>query len=140
VRATLTRTVGNDLSQLAALAECVETFGEQHGLPPATLFAASLAVEEMVSNVMKYGYDDKDPHDIDLSLALDDSRLLIVITDDSRPFDPLAAPTPDTSIPLADRTIGGLGIYLVRKNVSDMRYRRENGRNVLEIDIELPKK
>jgi serine/threonine-protein kinase RsbW len=138
VHATLTRTVHNNLAELAPLAECVELFGEQNGLAPATLFAANLAIEEMVSNVMKYGYDDHDPHEIELSLSVDDSRLLIVISDDSRPFDPLAVPTPDTSIPLADRTIGGLGIYLVRKNTSEMRYRRENGRNVLEITIDLP--
>lgn len=137
---TLTRTLRNDLAELGPLAAAVESYCEQHDLPPPVIFAANLVVEEMVSNVIKYGYDDEGPHEIEVSIGVNADRVVITVADDGHPFDPLAAPTPDTSVPLADRTVGGLGIHLVRKNVTSMRYRREANRNVLEMVIDRAEK
>jgi serine/threonine-protein kinase RsbW len=137
VERTLTHTLTNQLAELGPLADAVNAFVEGHDLSPAVGFAANLAIEEMVSNIIKYGYDDKTRREITVVLALTDTRLKITIGDDSRPFDPLAEPMPDTNVPLADRSVGGLGIYLVRKSVREMRYTRKDGRNTLDIEIDL---
>ena len=57
----------------------------------------------------------------------------ITLTDSGVPFDPLQKPDPDTSLPAEEREIGGLGIFLVKKTMDDVIYRREDGRNLLTI-------
>ena len=57
----------------------------------------------------------------------------VVFSDEGIPFDPLAQQAPDTSLPLMDRPVGGLGIFLVKKTMDAVEYRHENGRNILTI-------
>ena len=59
--------------------------------------------------------------------------LAIEIADDGRAFDPLQAPAPDIGASLQDRAMGGLGIYLVRKTMDTVAYRRQDGRNVVTL-------
>ena len=60
-------------------------------------------------------------------------RLVLTFSDDGVPFDPIAAKTPDTSAPLEQREIGGLGIHLVRNLIDEASYERKLGRNVLTL-------
>lgn len=53
------------------------------------------------------------------------------VEDNGRPFNPLEAPTPDVNMSVADRPVGGLGIYLVRRVMDGLEYRRQQGKNVL---------
>lgn len=126
-----TFTVANHLSEIARAAELVEAFGREHGIPERALFDVNLSLDEILTNIVSYGYDDDFEHRIVVRLALVPGGLRVEVEDDGRPFDPLAVPEPDIMAPVEDRPIGGLGLCLVRKLMSDLAYERRNGRNVL---------
>ena len=90
-------------------------------------------MDELLTNTISYGYDDDEEHRIDLSLRLEGGTLVVEIADDGRAFDPLQAPEPDLGASLEERAVGGLGIYLVRKTMDGVAYRREGGRNVVTL-------
>ena len=69
----------------------------------------------------------------DSTSQLNDSQLRIEIRDDGIPFDPLAHPEPDTSIPLEEKPIGGLGILMARKSMDDISYERRDSENILTL-------
>ena len=125
-------TLVNQLSEVAKLAPFVEAFGVAEGLDREVVFNINLALDEVVTNVIRYGHeDDGREHPIVVRLALDGGVLTAEVEDDGRAFNPLEAPAPDLNASIDDRGIGGLGIYLVRSVMSSVEYRREDGRNVL---------
>ena len=94
-------------------------------------FLASLAIEELVTNCIGYGYDDSKDHMIDIVLTVDDGAMRIEVIDDGRPFNPLEAPEPDMSLAMKDRPIGGLGIHLMRELADEATYERRDCTNRL---------
>ena len=123
----------NDLRAVAGAAEKIDAFCAEHGLREEISFEVNLAVDELLTNTISYGYHDDGEHRIDLSLRLQGGTLIVEIADDGRAFDPLQAPEPDLGAPLEKRNVGGLGIYLVRKTMDGVAYRREGGRNVVTL-------
>ena len=123
----------NDLEQIVDAAARIDAFCARHGLAEEIAFEVNLAVDELVTNTISYGYDDDGEHRIELVLRLEDGALVIEIADDGRAFDPLQAPAPDIGASLQDRAIGGLGIYLVRETMDGVTYRRQDGRNVVTL-------
>ena len=126
----------NDSSELGRLAEAVEQFSEQNELPPETSFELQLCLEELVLNIVNYGFDVAEEHDIrvDLEMKSEPRVLTVRIVDDGREFNPLTeVDEPDLEASLEDRAVGGLGVFLVRKLMDDVSYRREDGRNHLTL-------
>jgi len=132
---SLSQTVGNTLTALPPLMTTVNRFLDQHTVPREAIFRINLAIEEIVTNIIKYGYDDTDFHAIKVFLALFPDTIRLQLEDDGHPFDPLQAPEPDIHVPLDQRKVGGLGLLLVRDIVGRIAYRRENAPNILEMDI-----
>ncbi len=130
-------TLANSLAELPRFNATVQAFLESHATPPAGIFAAHLVIEEMVTNIIKYGYDDSLSHEMTVTLTRDPGQLTIRIEDDGHEFNPLTAPPPDTSPQLEKRKIGGLGIHLVRNTVNAIEYHRLANRNILEMTIRL---
>ena len=129
----LSLSLANDLRDVAVTAEKIGAFCAEHGLAEETSFQVQVAVEELVTNTISYGYDDDGEHRIELALRLEGGTLIVEIVDDGRTFDPLQAPRPDIGASLQDRAIGGLGIHLVRKTMDTVTYRRHEGRNVVTL-------
>ena len=127
----------NNLSELESLNKVVAEFAERHQLSSKVLFNLNLALEEILTNVISYAYDDKDEHQITVRLFLEQGQLKVEVEDDGRPFNPLEAPEPDLSKSLEERPVGGLGIHLVRKLMDELEYRREEGRNLFLIKMRL---
>jgi anti-sigma regulatory factor (Ser/Thr protein kinase) len=121
----------NDRAEIQRLAELAERFGADHGLSDDEVMAINLALDEVVTNIIEYGFGDTARHEIHVTLALDGGALTIEVADDARAFDPLAAPPPDLTLPLEDRPVGGLGIHIVRSVMDAVEYQRRDGRNVL---------
>ena len=125
----------NDLAELERLSGAIEQFGKRHGLSTTALFDLHLALDEILTNVVAHGYDDQNDHEIIVRLALwgdgKVQRIEVEVEDDGRPFNPLEAERPDVNASVDDRPIGGLGIYLVRRVMDDLEYRRQRGKNVL---------
>ncbi len=131
----LTLKLKNDLSELERASTTLDEFGHQHAIPAAALFDLHLALDEILTNVMSYGYDDDAQHEIVVHLSASPDcppyHVEIRVEDDGRPFNPLAAAPPDVQASIADRPVGGLGIYLVRRVMDDLEYRRQQGKNML---------
>jgi anti-sigma regulatory factor (Ser/Thr protein kinase) len=129
VQVSLTNQPGEKQKLLQALQE----FARDHRLTKKVLQAADLALEEHLTNVMKYGYDDAQVHEILVRLEMVNGEFQIEVEDDGKAFNPLDYPGPDLNLPLSERPIGGLGIHLIRKFMDELAYRREGGRNVLQM-------
>lgn len=128
---TLSVQLKNDLSELQRMNQIVTEFGERHGLASELVFRLTLVLEEIITNVISYGYEDGSEHEISVRLFWHDPNMRIEVEDDARPFNPLKAPPPDMGKPLAERKVGGLGIHLVREMMDELEYRRENDKNLL---------
>ncbi len=94
----------------------------------------SIAIDEIYSNIVKYAYDEKSgPVSVQLIVKEDPALLYLRFTDEGIPYNPLTKDDPDVTLSAEDRSIGGLGIFMVKKTMDDMRYKYENGQNVLTI-------
>lgn len=127
---TLSVQLENDLAELQRLNRLLEEFAEHHGVPSEMVFRITLVLEEIITNAISYGFEDKLQHEIAVRLTWAEPEMTIEVEDDGRPFNPLEAPPPDMEKPLTERKIGGLGIHLVREMMDELEYRRENGKNV----------
>jgi anti-sigma regulatory factor (Ser/Thr protein kinase) len=126
----------NSFEALARATESAMQFLAQAQASAGAVNVANLALEEMATNIVKYGYDDQDAHEILLRLALVPGAIVLTLEDDGHPFDPLRAPEPNIHLPLEEREPGGLGIHLIRKMAQRMVYERSGGRNRLTITIQ----
>ena len=131
-------TLVNQLSEVERLSRLVEAFGEAERLGPEAVFSINLALDEVVTNVIRYAHDDDGrQHPIVVRLALEQDVLTAQVEDDGRAFNPLEVPAPDIGASIDERPIGGLGIHLVRSVMNSVEYRREDGRNVLTMKKKL---
>jgi len=122
----------NELEEIRLLAEAIELWGEENGIPGKSLFQLNLALDELLTNTITYGYPEGGEHEIRLRLVPEgEKELLIEIRDDGLAFNPLEVKAPDLKQDIEERPIGGLGIHLVRQMLDEIEYRRENGHNVL---------
>ena len=132
----------NDSFELGRLAKVLDEFADRHQVPAEARFQLQLCLEEMVLNVINYGFDDDVEHEIRVDFAFQmDSRIVTVrILDDGRKFDPLTqVPEPDLDASLEERTVGGLGVHFVRKFMDQARYEHEKGMNLLTLTKNLGK-
>ena len=120
--ADLERTMDEAEARLAAL-----------GVSAKRQYAVRLALDELLSNVIRHAYDDGAVHRIGLKLETDEPFAL-TIEDDGKPFDPAAdAPAPVLAGPVEDRPIGGLGLHILKQMGLKLEHRRANNRNVLRV-------
>ena len=129
--------VANDLANLPRVAADLEAFCGRHGVPYRDVNRFNLALEEVLTNVISYGFPDGGRHEIDVAIRHRNGALQATVSDDGVAFDPLAQPAPDISAPVEHRTVGGLGIHLVRELSETIDYRRDGGRNVLSFRLRI---
>ncbi len=132
---SLTRTVVIEtrLEELTRLTEVVESLGEEDAWSPGLVGKVNLVLEELAINTINHGHAGG-LHEISFTFSSSDDALTIEMVDDGKPFDPLTeAPVPDVNAPMDERPIGGLGVFLVRKLMDELTYRREEGRNHLTL-------
>ncbi|OAN43036.1 serine/threonine protein phosphatase [Paramagnetospirillum marisnigri] len=123
-------TITNDVSELENLAEQVDAFVEKHGLPEKLAFNLNVCLDELITNIISYGYDDDGAHDIGVKFSYDGVEFVTEIEDDAREYDPFTeAPEPDLELEVDDRPIGGLGVFLVKEFMDATDYRHEAGHN-----------
>ena len=120
-------------TELADLVAAIEALGEEDGWSGDLTFRISLVVDELAQNVVDYAYNDTSG-DVEVAVTSRDETVVIEITDEGKPFDPLTeAPAPDLTSPVETRPIGGLGIHFTKTLMDDVEYRRESGQNRLRI-------
>jgi serine phosphatase RsbU (regulator of sigma subunit)/anti-sigma regulatory factor (Ser/Thr protein kinase) len=123
--------VHNKLSEIDAANQTLTEYGRRHGLLESVLHDLNLALEEILTNIISYGYTDSGEHEIAVRFSIKAGEIRVEVEDDGQPFNPLEAPEVDTTKPLEERTIGGLGVHLVRKLMDGLEYQRREGKNLL---------
>ena len=120
-----------DFSELERLYEVVTRFLQTHGQSTKFINTVNLVLEEMVTNVIKYAEPKTgDPH-VSVLLDLVSRELTVTLIDNGPAFNPLDHPDVDTTAPIEEREIGGLGIHLVKKMVDHIEYHRRDQQNHL---------
>ncbi len=127
------RQLPGEAGQLPTALEFLQGFWAAARLPAPLGFTFELALEEVFLNVALHGAEGQIVPTITLELTADDHEVVLVVSDDARPFDPLTLATPDTSAALEDRPIGGLGVHLVRQMMDTVSYTHEAGHNRLRM-------
>ena len=127
----------NDISQIGLLADFVQSVVEGSKLGQDVIMSINLALEEAVTNVVLYAYSKGTRGEIELEAIVRDDEMEFILIDSGKPFDPTAAPDADTTLGVEDRKIGGLGIFLVRNIMDNVRYERQDGKNILTMNINI---
>jgi sigma-B regulation protein RsbU (phosphoserine phosphatase) len=107
---------------------------EAAGCPMKTQMQIDVAVEEIFVNIAHYAYAPGTGNAV-IGIHVDSETRTAVITfaDSGIPYDPTAAEDPDVTLPAEEREVGGLGIFMVKKSMDDMRYEYKDGQNILTI-------
>jgi serine/threonine-protein kinase RsbW len=135
MNASFHQIIANDFANLGGLMEGATEFLESQGVDAQAVYRINLALEEMVTNIIKYGYDEPGRHKIKVTLDVGAKEVALAIIDDGHDFNPILHERTPPAEKLEEREIGGLGIHLMKKLLDRMEHRREAGRNILEITI-----
>jgi len=115
----------------------VSSCAREHGFSNERVSEIELALEEVLVNIFKYAYKDSGlDGDVEITCKLADAQSFVIeIADSGIPFDIFSSREPDVTADIDERQIGGLGIFFVKRLMDDVRYRREEGRNILTLVI-----
>jgi serine/threonine-protein kinase RsbW len=128
-------TVAIDAAAMGRVGAFVAAFAAEHGLCADDCARTLIVLEELITNLRKYGYGERPrPGIAEIALSLEAGpRLVVELVDEGRAFDPFASPAPDLDRPLDALPVGGLGLHIVRALTEGRHYRRVEGRNVTQL-------
>ncbi len=121
--------LSNNRPEIRNLRNRFDIFAKDNKIPKKAIHDVQLALDEIVTNTIEYGYEDDDKHLIDIKFTFNKESLKITIIDDANPYNILDKENPDTSLSLEDKPIGGLGIYLVKHLMTNIDYDYRDGKN-----------
>lgn len=122
----------NNIREIPRMEEFVNQAGTAAGVAPERIDMLVLAVEEAMTNVINYAYGDREG-EIILTAERQGNAIVFEIKDQGKAFDPTQVGEPDVSLPAAEREPGGLGLFIIRKLMDGVHYRREQDTNVLTL-------
>lgn len=123
-------------NQTREIGRAIDDFGawaEASGVPRKARHEVQLVLDELLSNVINYGFPDGGEHEVQVQIERGDQCLWLSLSDPGVPFNPLQLPPPDLESDLDARELGGLGIHLTRNLTDDMEYTRGVGRNTVTV-------
>lgn len=133
-----------DLDALSPIRDFIMEISSEAGLDKKATYNLCLAVDEVVTNIVNYGYNEKNKDGyLDVFSKTDDTKLIVYVEDDAEPYDPRNHELPDDEdlqTPLEEREIGGLGVFLAFTSVDKFDYEYVNGRNRNIFVVNLPNK
>ena len=124
-------TIQNTPSELQRVACFVEDIGNELGLDGELLMNLNLALEEMVSNIIRHGKPQQADDNIALKAEGNGEEITFTLSDNGIEFDPTTKGDLDTDVNPAERKLGGMGIFIVKNIMDQVTYQRLNGRNVV---------
>jgi anti-sigma regulatory factor (Ser/Thr protein kinase) len=125
-----------DIGQMTEIYAFVSSFLTERGVSAEYVTMMEMAADEIFSNIVKYAYDKETPDSerfVDIELDVRDDLIEMTFADIGLPFDPLSVPAPDLTPDERERRAGGLGIFLTRSAMDDMRYSRKGDSNMLTL-------
>jgi anti-sigma regulatory factor (Ser/Thr protein kinase) len=128
--------LGNLDAMRVFMAEKLEECGAEKDLIEAVVYSAN----EMTTNIIEHGYEDEGGGEIEITVEKQDGQVVVRLRDHAPPFDPTEMPDPDVSLPLEERPLGGMGVYLTKKFLDDFSHRvLPEGGNELVLIKRFPK-
>jgi serine/threonine-protein kinase RsbW len=123
------------LENLERLMKSVSVCAREQGFGQKRISEIELATEEAFVNICSYSYPEK-TGEVKINCKLDDSDFIVEMIDSGIPFDMTSlSSVPETTDNIEERKIGGLGVFLIKKVMDEIRYRRENERNILNLIV-----
>ena len=122
--------VVNQFIEIERVNKVFNTFAESCGLEDSVRRKVNLVFDELLNNIISYAFQDEEDHHINIEVKYYPDKLEITISDDGTPFNIFEIPPPQTNLPLEERPIGGLGIFLVQQVMDDYYHKRQNNKNV----------
>ena len=123
----------NEFAEIERLANIVNEFCSEHDVPSEFLYPLNVVLDEMVTNVISYAWDDGADHEFYVHLDIEGGHFIAIVEDDGKPFDPLTKEEVDTTKSIEDRPIGGLGIHFAREMMDGIEYEYKDHKNVLTL-------
>ena len=117
-------------SELDTLTQKVDTFGTTIGLSQKCIFQINLALDELFTNIIQYGFDDGTEHRIRFAFSHENETVIIRVEDSGVAFNPVAIDTPEPINSIEKCKIGGLGIHIIKRLMDDINYKRTKGKNI----------
>jgi len=117
--------------ELSKMSESVNSFAKINSLDDEIKHDIKLALDEIITNIISYAFDDGSEHEISVKIHVDDKNISMEIKDDGKPFNPLEFPLPDITKPLEERDVGGLGVFFVTELMDKIKYTRKEKKNIL---------
>ena len=122
------------IENIPQVMEWVDAQLEALDCPPRAQMQIDIAIDELFSNIARYAYSpDIGPATVRIEAEENPPAVIITFLDHGIPFDPLKRDDPDVTRTLEDREIGGLGIFMVKKTMDEIRYEYKDGKNILRI-------
>lgn len=125
--------IKNDLQELHRINEVVDSL-EDKGLPTATVMQVNLCLEEAITNIITYAFPGSEEQTIRITIKYNSKEIQIKIEDNGMEFNPLEeVKAPNTEANLDEREIGGLGVFIIKQLMDDVKYNRSSDLNTLEM-------
>jgi len=137
VLASLDISIENRLENIAKVIEGFDTFCEEHQIDMVVNQKVDLSLDDLINNIISYGYSDDEIHNIKITFKCLASELIIIIEDDAIPFNPFEGETDFRFLSMDERDIGGLGIHLVQNLMDSCDYQRKANKNVVVLTIKI---
>jgi len=128
-------TIKADMLEIDRVNAAFSQYAEKVGLSTAVVQKVSISFDELLTNIVAYGFDNPEGHLIDIAVVYSNGRLVITVTDDGVPFNPFDRVGPDTTLSLEEREIGGLGVLLVVELMDECTYQRLRDKNVVTLSM-----
>ena len=123
----------NDLINIDRAVKWFEEYALDNELPNMIIQKFNIALDEILNNIITYGYRDEEENEIEISIELRNERLIIIISDHGIPFNPFQKESPDTDLSIEERAIGGLGIHIVKSLMDEYNYKRHVDKNIVTL-------
>ncbi|MCP4313275.1 MAG: ATP-binding protein [Bacteroidetes bacterium] len=123
----------SQIQSISQIRSDLESLAQSWDIPPSELRQITMMVEELFSNIIRFAYEDNIGNPIDIMLSNNGTKIIILISDDGIPFNPLEYDPDQTADPVSmeDR---GMGLSLIKAFADSIDYRREDGKNRLLIE------
>ena len=121
--------ITNERDQIDDVRKFFDHFGMENQLSEKVIHDVQLALDELLTNIVNYGYEDGGEHIINVHFEVGKKNLKVEIVDDAKSYNMLDREDPDTSLSVDDKPIGGLGVLLVKKLMSHTEYFTKGDKN-----------
>ena len=129
--------IKSDLKEIERVNTEFGAFAAAQNVPPGATQKVCIVFDELLNNVISYGFDDDESHEIDIEVAFYKDHLLIEVSDDGIPFNPFDRVGPDTTLSIEEREVGGLGVFLVTEMMDECQYQRHKNKNSVIMTLKL---